>query len=62
MRTYLEGNTKEELLVSLDSKPFWLNNTYYFGLSLVCLGWVVRLYMLKNTQQVNFYLKKVVLN
>lgn len=62
VRTYLEGNTKEEIIASLDSKPFWLNNTYYFVLSLLCLGWVIRLYLHRATLQVNYYLRKVVLN
>lgn len=63
-RMYLEGNTKEEIVACLDpnGRPFWLNNTYYFLLTLLCLGWVIRLYLFMNTLQVNYYLKKVILS
>ncbi len=63
VKMYLEGNAKEEDLVSVDpaGRPSWFNNQFYFILTLLGLGWIIRLYLYMNTVCVNYYLKKVVI-
>ncbi|CDW88530.1 UNKNOWN [Stylonychia lemnae] len=63
IRKFLEGNFKEEILVCMDNnKSIILNGTFYFFLSMFCLGWITRMYVYRNTLQVNYYLKKVILD
>lgn len=61
IRKYLEGNTKEDVLVAIEGRPSWFNKTFYFIVSLFSLGWIIRLYIYKNTVCVNYYLKKVII-
>lgn len=60
---YLEGNTKEDALVAIDpaGRPSWFNNQFYFFMTLLCMGWIIRLYMYVNTVNVNYYLKKLII-
>ena len=67
---YLEGNTKEDLYVTVDRdgypagsaiKPWWLTSTIYFLLTALGAGWLVRMYLYWNTLQCNYYLKKVII-
>lgn len=60
VRKYLEGNTKDDVMVSIEAPPSWFNKTFYFMMSIVCLGWIIRLYLYKNTVCVNYYLKKII--
>jgi len=63
VRLYLEGNTKEDMLVGVDpaGRPSWFNNQFYFLMTLLCLGWIIRLYLHRNTLCINYYLKKMII-
>ena len=64
VKMYLEGNTREEAIVSLDpagKPPSWFDSQFYFITTLLCMGWVIRLYLYLNTVCVNYYLKKVLI-
>ncbi len=63
VKMYLEGNTKEDALVAVDpaGRPSWFNNQFYFFMTLLCMGWIIRLYMYVNTVNVNYYLKKLII-
>lgn len=64
VKMYLEGNTREEAIVSLDpagKPPSWFDSQFYFIATLLCMGWAIRLYLYVNTVCVNYYLKKVLI-
>lgn len=59
---YLEGNAKEEVLVAVDEQmPWWLSPNMYLILTMLCLGWTLRIYLYRSTVNINYYLKKVIL-
>ena len=60
---YLEGNAKEEALVAVDpsGRPSWLSPNLYLILTMLCLGWTLRIYLYRSTVNIDYYLKKVIL-
>ena len=54
----MKRNSKQN---DMDERPFWLSFWFYLALSLLGLGWVLRLVIYSRSSSANFFLKKVVL-
>ena len=61
VRWFLEGTERDEMLLAVREPPWWLSNGFYLGMTLVGMGWLIRLILYRKTVYVNYYLKKIVI-